>query len=167
MTFLLPPGIKGLNLICFCITVVAWRDIIVNNYDTSLVSGMYILNDVCYLATIRAIYFFYNSVITSREHFKRFIYQEHCVYFTTLVATIDIITTGLWLIREKLNDIFIWGKPLYPHSFKASYLFHWISCSNNCLKSTLLNAQKYLQLPHCLLVNVLIYNFTTIIAAIH
>ena len=107
MTFLLPPGIKGLNLICFCITVVAWRDIIVNNYDTSLVSGMYILNDVCYLATIRAIYFFYNSVITLREHFKRSIYQEHCVYFTTLVATIHIITTGLWLIREKLNDIFI------------------------------------------------------------
>ena len=84
----------------------------VNNHNTSLVSGMHILNEVCYLRTsIRAIYFFYESVITSREHLKRFICQEHCnrnsFYFTTLVATIHIITSDLWLIREKLNDMFI------------------------------------------------------------
>ena len=37
----------------------------------------------------------------------RSICQENCVYLTTLVATIHIITSGLWLIREKLNDMFI------------------------------------------------------------
>ena len=66
------------------------------------------LNKVCYLTTsIGAIYFFYNSVIISREYLKRSICQRYCVSFTTLVATIHIITSGLWLIREKLNDMFI------------------------------------------------------------
>ena len=84
------------------------RDIIVNNYDTSLVSGMYILNKAFYLTTsIGAIYFFYNSVIISPEHLKRSICQGRCVYFTTLVAIIHIITSGLWLIRKKLNDMYI------------------------------------------------------------
>ena len=69
---------------------------------------MYILNEVCYLTTpIGAIYFLYNSVIISREHLKRSTCQGHCVYSTTLVATIHIITSGLWLNREKLNDMFI------------------------------------------------------------
>ena len=81
-------------------------EIIVTNYDTSLVSGMYILNEVCYLtASIAAIHFFYGSVIISREHLKRSIYQGHCDYFTTLVATIHVVTSGLWLIRENLNDM--------------------------------------------------------------
>ena len=85
---------------------------------------MFILNDACYLATyIGAIYFFYNSVIISQEHLKRSICQGHCVYFTTIVATIHIITSGLWLIREKLNDMLIWGKPFSPCSFKDGYLF--------------------------------------------
>ena len=38
-----------------------------------------------------------------REHLKRSICQGHCVYFTTLVTAIHIITSGLWSIREKLN----------------------------------------------------------------
>ena len=32
---------------------------------------------------------FYNSVIFSRERLKPSICQRHCVYFATLVATID------------------------------------------------------------------------------
>ena len=69
---------------------------------------MYILNKVCYLtASIAAIHFFYGSVIISREHLKRSICQGHCVYSTTLVATIHIITSGLWLIRGNLNNMFI------------------------------------------------------------
>ena len=81
---------------------------IVNDYDTSLVLGMCILNEVCYLTTsIEAIYFFYNSVIILREHLNRSICQGHCVYFTTLVAIIHIITSGLWLTQVKLNDMFI------------------------------------------------------------
>ena len=69
---------------------------------------MYILNEVCYFTTsIGAIYFFYNSVIISRVHLKRSICQGHCVYFRTIVATIHIITSALWLIREKLKDMLI------------------------------------------------------------
>ena len=61
---------------------------IVTNYNASLVSGMYILNEVCYLtAPIAAIHFYYGSVIISREQLKRSICQGRCVYFTTLVAT--------------------------------------------------------------------------------
>ena len=128
---------------------------------------MYILNEVCYLTTsIGAVYFFCNSVIISLEHLKRFICQGHCVYFATLVATIHIITSGLWLIRKKMN-MFFWGKLLYSCSFKGAYLFYRTSCGNICLKSTVLNARKYVQPPHCLFVNVLICNFTIVISAIH
>ena len=121
-----------------------------------------------YLTTsIGAIYFFYYSVIISQGHLKQSICQGHCVYLITSVATIHIITNGLWLIREKLNDMFIGRKQLYPYSFKAYYLFHRTSCSNICLKRVMLNARKYLQPPHGLLVDMLIRNFTTVVAAIH
>ena len=133
-----------------------------------MVSRMYILNEVCYLTTsIGSIYFFYNSIIISREHLNPSIYQRHCVYFTTLVATIHIITSNLRLIWEKLNAMFIWGKPLQPCPFKGAYSFYRTSCSNICLKSAAVNSRKHLHPPDCLLANVLIYNFTTVIAAIH
>ena len=86
--------------------------------------------------------------------------------FSALVATIHIIASGLWLIREKLN-MFIWIKPLQPRTFKGAYLFQRTSCSNICLKSVVLNARKYLLPPPWLLVTVLICSFTTVIAAIH
>ena len=85
-------------------------DIIVTNYDRNVwtVSGMYILNEVCnWTASIAVIHFFYGSVTVSWEHLKLSICQGHCVYFATLIATIHIITSGLWLIRENLNDLFI------------------------------------------------------------
>ena len=44
----------------------------VTNYDTSLVSGMYILKEVSYLtALVTAIHFFYGSVIISWENLKQ------------------------------------------------------------------------------------------------
>ena len=50
---------------------------------------MHILKEVCYMTTsFRAIHFFYDSVIFSRERLKRSTCQEHGVYFTTLIATI-------------------------------------------------------------------------------
>ena len=60
-----------------------WQgDIIVTNYDTSLVLGIYTLNEVCYLATSNAaIHFFYGSVSISRKRLKRYICQEHCILF--------------------------------------------------------------------------------------
>ena len=126
------------------------------------------MNEVSYLTpSIATIHFFYNSVIISPEHLKRSICQGNCVYFTTPVATIHIITNGLCFTRVKLNDMFIWGKPSSPCSFKGAYLFPRISYGNICLKSAMLNALKYLRSPHRLLVNVLICNFTTVISAIH
>ena len=156
------------DLLCFCRTRdVQQVDVVVTNYDTSLVPGMYIIHEVCYLRTsIRAIYFFHSGVIISRVHLKRSICQWHCVYFTTLVAIVHVITSGLWLIRESFN-VLIWGKPLQPRYFKGTYLLRRTSCSNICLKSTVLNARKYLQPPDSLLANVLICNITTVIAAIH
>ena len=68
----------------------------------------HILNEVCYLtASVAAIQFFYGSVIISREHSKRSKCQGYCVYFTTFVAAIHIITSGLWFIRENLNGMLI------------------------------------------------------------
>ena len=74
-------------------------DIISTNYhnflgffffnDTFLVLGMHILKEVCYMTTsFPAIHFFNDSVIVSRERLKQFICSRHCIYFTTLVATI-------------------------------------------------------------------------------
>ena len=58
------------------------------NYNTSLFSGMHILKEVCYMMTsFPAIHIFHYSVIFSLERLKRSLYQEHCVYFTTLIAT--------------------------------------------------------------------------------
>ena len=108
--------------------------------------------------------FFYNSVIISQEHLNQSICVYHCVYLTSLVSTIDIITSALSLIGKKLNDMCICRKPC---SFKGPYSFHKTSCSNICLKIAVLNVQKYLQPPHSLLVNVLICNFTTVITAVH
>ena len=60
----------------------------------------------------------------------------------TVFMHIHIITSGLWLIRENLNDMFVWGKSLWLHFLKGAYLFHRTSRSNICLKSTVLNARK-------------------------
>ena len=66
------------------------------------------MNEVCYLmSSVGAIYFFYNSVNVLREHLKRSICQPHCVTFTALVPTIHVITRGLWLIQEKLNNVYL------------------------------------------------------------
>ena len=65
-------------------------DIINTNYDTFFISDIHILKVVWYMTTsFPGIDFFYDSVIISWEHFKRFISQWQCVYFTTLVATIN------------------------------------------------------------------------------
>ena len=55
----------------------------------SFVSGMHISKKVCYMtASFTAIRFFYDSVIISRQHLKRFTCQGNCLYFTILFATI-------------------------------------------------------------------------------
>ena len=50
---------------------------------------MYKLKEVCYVTpSIPAIQFFYGKVIISRKYLKRFLCQEHYVYFATLVVGI-------------------------------------------------------------------------------
>ena len=75
--------------------------ITVTNHNTSLISSMYILKEVCYLtASVAVIHFFYGSVMISREHLKRSICQGHCVYFTTLVATIHYYKRSVVDLRK-------------------------------------------------------------------
>ena len=63
------------------------QDIIVTNHDTSLVSGMYLLQEACYLtASVAAIHFFHGIAIISRKHLD--ICQGPCLYFTRLHAVI-------------------------------------------------------------------------------
>ena len=86
-----------------------------------------------YEREIAATYSFKFTVfLQKRKYSKRSICQGHCVYFTTLVATIhysSIITSGLRLIRKKIKCMLIWGKPLQPCSFKGTYLFNRASCN--------------------------------------
>ena len=63
---------------------------------------------------------------------------------------IHIVTSGLWLINENLNDI-VAIIVIVALFLKGAYLFRRTSCSNTCLKSTMLNARKCLQPPHSLL----------------
>ena len=92
---------------------------------------------------------------------------NHTVSLSQHLLQPSILLQGVCGWFEKNWMMFIWGKPLWPRSFKDAYLFHITSCSNICLKSVLLNAWKNLHPPHSLLVNVLICNFTTVVAAIH
>ena len=97
-------------------------DILNTNYNTTLVSRMYILKEVCYMRiSIPAIYFFEGSVIISREKLERSTCQRHCVYFTTLVAGTHYNKRSV--VRKSLKGMFIWGKPLQPCSFIGAFFF--------------------------------------------
>ena len=130
------------------------------NYNTSLFSGMHILKEVCYMMTsFPAIHIFHDSVIFSLERLKR-PYIRNTVFISQhLLQPPSIITTGLWLLWEKLKSMFISGKPLWSCYFKGTYLFHRTSCNNCFLKSTVLNDCKHLQRFHSFMVNVLIWQF--------
>ena len=66
------------------------------------------LNKVCYLtASIAGTHFSMAVSLFNGNNRQQSIFEGRCAYFTTLVATIHIITSGLWLIRENLNDMFI------------------------------------------------------------
>ena len=93
------------NLLCFCrIGIVATR---YHNFDTSLISGMHILKEVCYILTsFPAIHFFYDRVIISWEHLKWCMSRTLC-FFSQHWLQPSIITSDLWLIREKLKGMFM------------------------------------------------------------
>ena len=72
-------------------------------------------------------------------HGSTWIYVKGPVFTSQDFMQSSIITSGLWLIQENLKGMFIWGKPLQPCSFKCAYSFQKTTCSNICLRSTLLN----------------------------
>ena len=72
---------------------------------------MHKLKAVCYVTTsFPNFHFFHDSVIISQQHLKRFICPGHYVYF---------ITSGLWMILEKLKDMLIYST--------QELLFRWSS----------------------------------------
>ena len=76
------------NLLCFFTAWILARRYH-NYFDTSLISGMHILKEVCYvMVSFPAIHFFYDRVIISREHLQWSICQRYFAYFATLAATI-------------------------------------------------------------------------------
>ena len=73
------------NFLCFCRTgiVSRWYH---NNFDTSFILGMHILEEICYMTTpFPSIHFFYESLFQGSTWSDPSC-QGHCVYFTTLVA---------------------------------------------------------------------------------
>ena len=111
---------------------------------------MYILKEVCHMTasfpaiyfSIIAIYFFFIFFITSRQHLKRSSCQGLCVCFTTLVAAMHYKKRSVGDSR-KLKGMFIGRNPLQPCFLKDAYLIHRTSCSNFCLKSTVINTRKH------------------------
>ena len=74
---------------------------------------MHISKEVSFMTTsFPAIHFFYNSAIISREHLKKSTCQGNCAYFTTLFATIHYNISGLWLIREKVEEYVYFRKTI-------------------------------------------------------
>ena len=70
---------------------------------TSLVPGMHVLKEVCYMTSFPAIHFIYDSVIISREQS----HVKETVFISQHLSQASIITTSLWLTREKLKSMFI------------------------------------------------------------
>ena len=88
-------------------------DIINNNFDISLTSGMHILKEVCYMMTsFPVINSLYGRVIISREHLKWSICQGHCIYFTALAAVIHNNKRSVVDSRKFEGYKFSWWKPL-------------------------------------------------------
>ena len=79
--------------------------------------------------------FLYDNFIISQEHLKRFICQRHCVYFTTLGATVHYKKRSV-IDSRKIEGYVYLRKTIVACSFKGAYLFHRTSCIDFCLKST-------------------------------
>ena len=120
-----------------------------------MVSGIHILKEVCFMTTsFPTIHFFYyDSVIISREHLKKSICQRNCVYFTTPFATIH------WNKRSVVGSRKSWRVCLFqenhcgPSILKVSIYSTELFPIIFFLKSTALNAQKHLQRSHSFMVN--------------
>ena len=100
---------------------------IIINYDTSFLSGMYKLKDSLLFDGIICNNTFL-SVIISREHLKRSICQDHCVYFATHLAN-STIASGLgwfekiWRILCLFEENNCSPAPLSNFCFHPSHSF--------------------------------------------
>ena len=74
-------------------------------------------------------------------------------------CTHQLYQKDVFTSRNFKGIVFFGGKQLQSFFFKSVRLFHRTSCSNFCLKGTMLNAEKHLQ-PSSV-------NFTTAIVVIH
>ena len=91
-------------------------------------------------------------VITWQNHFQASIFSmivslfqgstwsdsnvEDTVFISQHLLQTSIITSGLWLAREKLKSIVYLKKTILAFLFYRCLLFHRTSCINFCLKST-------------------------------
>ena len=123
-----------------------------------MVSSMYILKDsLCLTTSIAAILFFYGTVIISWEHLKRSICQGHWVYFTTLIAILQKSKRSVVDSRKFEGYCVYLKKAIVAMLCWGVCLFHRTSCSNFCLKSTLLNTRKHLQPFYSVMVNIFFF----------
>ena len=74
-------------------------------------------------------------------------YVKDTLFISQHLLQPSIITSGLWLIREKLKSMFISGKTLWPCSFKGTYIFDRTSCNNFCLKSSVKCLKALTEIP--------------------
>ena len=89
--------------------------IVVTNYDTPLVSGLYLLEDILLFDDIISSHLFilwqcrYFTGALEAIHMSRKLCSFHKTYCSYL-------TRGLWFIRESVRGIFIWGISMFEEN---------------------------------------------------
>ena len=95
------------------------------------------------------------SVIVSREHLKQLVCQRNCVYYTTLVANTHIYSKRSVVALRKIEEYVYLRKTMVTLLFLKVpiYSTELVAIIFVCLKSTVLNAQKHLQISYSFMVN--------------
>ena len=149
------------KIYCFAEQELLPGNIIHTNYDTSLVSGMCLLKEACYMTTwVLAIRLFYCSSIISWEHFKQadvkptvFISQH--LLQPSIVNGWFVKIWRIFLFEEShcghaVLKVPMYSKDLYPVIFVGKVLcwMHESTCSHPfyCANSTTSQEQEQLQL---------------------
>ena len=109
---------------------------------------MHIWKEICFItASFPAIHFFYDSVIISRAHLKKFTCQRNCVYFTILFATIHYHKRSVVDSRKSWRICLFQENHCGPALLKVP-----IYSTELGAISTAFNAQKHLQRSHSFMV---------------
>ena len=137
------------NLLCFCRAGNVARRYH-NDFDTSLISGMHILKEVCYMMTsFPAMHFFYKRVIISREHLSWSICQGHCIYFTTFIATIHYNKRCVVDLRKFEDFVYsrktivaLWIRNHWICWYFFEKIKKWIPCECPCRLQSICTASR-------------------------